>query len=144
MKILTSIINTLSTIFIQNPSTVESATLAHKVMFGLYVLSLLFTLVLTVLLWRASNKAQDVVTADAEVKIASARAEASRANEGIKKAELKIAEVNLSAEEAKENAAKATVETEKITKENIELRSNLENAISDATIEKQKLAKMQI
>ena len=81
---------------------------------------------------------------DAEVKITAAKAEASKATEGIKKAELKIAEINFLAEEAKENAAKAKYETEKITKENIELRSNLEKSIADAAIEKQKLAKTQI
>lgn len=105
---LITISNILSMVTMQDQS-IESAVSAHKLIFIIYVISLLFTLVLTVLLWKASNKAQDAVINDAK---------------------LQISKINLS--------------SEKITKENIELRTKLEQSISEATIEKQKLSKMQI
>lgn len=97
-----------------NPSPVELADRAHR---NLFVIQLIFLLlaalvaaILTWLVWRAGNRYQDAVKADADVRIAEAK-------QGASEADAKAAEANLGAAKANEGLAKSNEEIARLTAE---------------------------
>lgn len=76
-----------------DPSAIERAATAHKWLFTGYILLLLFTALMTWLVWQSGNKLQDAIRNDAEAKIESAKAEAANATkqaEELKNENLKL------------------------------------------------------
>src|SRR5438128_1785418 len=54
-------------------STIEKATIQHKWLFAGYILLLLFTAVMTWLVWRSGNRLQDAVRDEANARIEEAK-----------------------------------------------------------------------
>jgi hypothetical protein len=81
----------MSTIQSNSPE-IERAATQQTYLFVGYVILLLLTLIGTVLLYRAGNKYQATVKADADARILEAKAEAAKANEEIARLQKDIAE----------------------------------------------------
>jgi len=96
----------------------------HLIVAVLYILSLFLVAVLSWLLWTSGNRAQDVVRAEANVRIADADSKAEQAKEGAAKANEGAAKANASAATANERASK-------LENDNLGLRTQV------ATLEKQ-------
>lgn len=117
---IASVINAMATVQ-SSPSPIE---IADKWQTRLFVTSAIFAVaaaligaLLGSLLWRANNKYQDAVMADANARIAeagegaaNARAEAARANEGLAKSNEEIAQLTKEAEALRAEAEKAKAE----------------------------------
>lgn len=81
------------------PSAIERATAQHKWLFAGYILLLLFTAVMTWLVWRSGNKLQDAVRDDANARIAEASDRASQADARAAEANREAAKANESRRE---------------------------------------------
>lgn len=118
----TSSSSAISTNQESHPSpAIQSATKTHNVIFGVYVVVLILTVLGTVLVWKSGNKVQDAVKADADARIVEAKRGAAEADE--------------KAAKAGENASKANERAQKLEGDNLTLRgqvATLETAASQA------------
>lgn len=97
----------------ENMSEIERAAKAHRNVFIIYILLLSITVLLSAWLFISSNKLQDAIKADADSKIEIAKTEAVKANERI---------------------ANLTVTAKELEKQNLTLRTDLNNAAGEVAI----------
>jgi hypothetical protein len=123
--------NAMSTIQTLGPSPIEAAAKAQLRLFVLYVVFLAATMILTVLVWKATNRYQDLVRRDADARIAEASRDAAQANERTKalenanlilrkdldEAARKVASAQRDAAEAQKAAAEAIARQKKVETE---------------------------
>ena len=106
---ITKIMSAMSTI--QSPSPIEVAARNQSHMFIVYVAVLVIggiaAAFMTVLVYRAGNRYQSAVQADADARIAESNAEAKRAGEGAAQANERAELANERAGQADERAAEA-------------------------------------
>lgn len=113
----------LMTAIQSNLSEIEVLTQRHSWEFYVYVaVGIIVPVILAILSWRVwytSNRLQDAIKRDAEVKIEQARTEAAQANEGLGKANQEIARLSF-------ETAKANERTEELKTRNLELQQRIE------------------
>lgn len=129
-----------------NQSDVSPIALADREQRRWFFLQIVFVLaagliaaLLSYLAWRAGNKFQDAVRADADVRIAvagenaaRANAEALKANEGLKIAEARIEEARAETAQASKEVAQLTKEAEALRADAEQARANIATAQVDA------------
>lgn len=130
---MANMVNAMLTIQ-SNSSPVDIAAKAQTNLFVLYVAVLvvggLLTAFLTVLVWRASNRYQDAVKADADARIAEATERAAQANE-------RAASANVEAAKANESAGQANERAQTLERDNLVLRDDVNKAAAQvATLQK--------
>src|SRR5579885_305170 len=124
-------------------SAVDKAATQNKLLFAVYMLLLLIVAFVSWLLWRSGNSLQDAIRDEARKDIASANAVAETAKKDAADANRGLGEANARIEEAKADAAKANRETEDLRKENLTLRTDLENATAESRAKQAELAREQ-
>ncbi len=131
-----------------SPSAIEEAGKWHTRVFIIsivwFIVAAIVTAVITYLLWRANNKQQDAVTADAIARIAESKALASKADENAAKANERAAIANVEAGRANEKAGLANGHAQKLEGDNLQLRKDLEAATTESRAKQAELAKEQI
>ncbi len=123
------------------PTNIERAATWQTYVFVGYVFLLLFTLVGTVLLYKAGNAYQEAVKADADAKSAASNAIAETAKKDAAEANAKAAQADLGAAKANEGLAKSNEEIARLTKEAEALRAEAENAKANIVIAQADAAK---
>lgn len=138
IKPMASVLNAMATIQ-SSPSPIE---IADKWQTRLFVASAIFAVVaaligagLGVLLWKANNKYQDAVMADANARISEAKEGASKADERAAVADESAGKANSEAGRANERAGELELKAQELAQQNLELRSgmsSIEKAAADA------------
>lgn len=134
IMLIVNMINAVSTNE-SSPSPIQMAERAQHNLFVIYVVVLvvggLLAALFTVLVWRAGNRYQDAVQADAKVRLEEARDSAARADERAAKADERAALANAEAAKANESAAKLNERAQALERDNLVLRDDVNKAAGE-------------
>ncbi|HXT21829.1 MAG TPA: hypothetical protein VN923_13845 [Thermoanaerobaculia bacterium] len=125
------------------PNAIAKATASQNWIFGLYIASLVFAAVMTLLAWKAGNRLQDSIRADANARITEASATAATAKEHAAQADAKAATANAEAARANDSAAAANERAQRLEHDNLHLRTDLEAATAESRAKQAELAREQ-
>ena len=117
----------------ENMSEIDKAAILQRNVFVIYILTLMFTVFLSVIVWITSNKYQDAIKKDADAKIANSKVELEKANKSIAELSLRLEETKISILKMEKEVAEAKRKQAEAEKSLEELRIEAKKAARGVT-----------